>query len=119
MYMVHRKFTKINIFGMSEIFSFMSYFALSLPAKMVCAFTVSSKFETITFLDGVFSIYMVWYFVCQKDALLCSTNDCIILFFILLSSSRSSICLMGALVYVEVFSFCWYRPFIFCRGFLI
>ena len=81
----------------------MPYFTLSFPAKMVCALTVSSKFETITFLDGVFSISMVWFFVCQKEALSCSTNDCIILFSILLSSSRLPICLMGALIYVEVF----------------
>ena len=52
-------FSGVLFFGMSEAFSSMSSFAFVVPAKMICALTVYSKFEKITFLDGAFSIATV------------------------------------------------------------
>ena len=53
-------FSGVLFFGMSEAFSSMSSFTFGVPAKMICALTVYSKFEKKkTFLDGAFSIATV------------------------------------------------------------
>ena len=83
--MVRRKditFSGVLLFDMFEAFSFRPSFTLTVPAKMVYALTISSKFETITFLeDGVFSVTTVWSFVCENR------NYCVQLMTVLFSFS--------------------------------
>ena len=65
----------VLFFGLSEAFSLYMRFRFSVPAKFLWTLTVSSQFETITFLDGLFSIATNWSFACQKTGLFCITND--------------------------------------------
>ena len=80
-YMVYTKvinnFWCIVLWFIWNIFLIMSSFRFSVPAELLWALTVSSQFETITFLDGQFSIAAN---PLPKTALLCTTNDYIILF---------------------------------------